>query len=36
MTIEERAREYTLKDFDGYCTGWEKAVDEAYIAGATE
>lgn len=36
MTIEERAREYTLKDFDGYCTGWEKAVEEAYITGATE
>lgn len=35
-TIEERAREYSLKDFDGYCTGWEKAVEEAYIAGATE
>lgn len=35
-TIEERAKEYSLKDFDGYCTGWEKAVEEAYIAGATE
>ena len=35
-TIEERAKEYSLKDFDGYYTGWEKAVEEGYIAGATE
>lgn len=36
MTIEERAKEYSLKDFDGYYTGREKAVEEGYIAGATE
>ena len=35
-TIEERAREYSLKDFDGYYTGREKAVEEGYIAGAAE
>lgn len=35
-TIEERAKEYALKDFDGYYTGREKAVEEGYIAGATE
>ena len=35
-TIEERAEEYSLKDFDGYYTGREKAVEEGYIAGATE
>ena len=35
-TIEERAKEYSLKDFDGYYAGWEKDVEEAYIAGATE
>lgn len=35
-TIEERAREYSLKDFDGYYTGREKAVEEGYIAGAKE
>ena len=35
-TIEERAREYSLKDFDGYYAGWEKDVEEGYIAGATE
>lgn len=35
-TIEERAREYSLKDFDGYYSGWEKDVEEGYIAGATE
>lgn len=35
-TIEERAREYSLKDFDGYYTGREKAVEEGYIAGAGE
>ena len=34
-SIEERAKEYSLKDFDGYYTGWEKAVEEGYIAGAT-
>ena len=36
MTIEERAKEYSLKDFDGYYTGREKAVEEGYIAGAKE
>lgn len=35
-TIEERAKEYSLKDFDGYYTGREKAMKEGYIAGATE
>ena len=35
-TIKERAKEYSLKDFDGYYTGWEKAVEEGYIAGAKE
>ena len=35
-TIEERAKEYSLKDFDGYYTGREKALEEGYIAGATE
>lgn len=35
-TIEERAKEYSLKDFDGYYTGRERAVVEGYIAGATE
>ena len=35
-TIEERAKEYALKDFDGYYTGWEKDVEEGYIAGAIE
>ena len=35
-TIEERAKEYSLKDFDGYYTGREKAVEEGYIAGAAE
>lgn len=35
-TIEERAKEYSLKDFDGYYTGRESAVEEGYIAGATE
>lgn len=35
-TIEKRAKEYALKDFDGYYTGWEKAVEEGYIAGAKE
>ena len=34
--IEERAKEYSLKDFDGYYTGREKAVEEGYIAGAKE
>ena len=34
--IEERAKEYSLKDFDGYYTGREKAVEEGYIAGAGE
>ena len=36
QTIEERAKEYSLKDFDGYYTGREKAVEEGYIAGAKE
>lgn len=36
MTIEERAKQYSLKDFDGYYTGREKAVEEGYIAGARE
>ena len=35
-TIAERAKEYSLKDFDGYYTGRERAVEEGYIAGATE
>ena len=35
-TIEERAKEYSLKDFDGYYTGRENALKEGYIAGATE
>ena len=35
-TIEERAKEYSLKNFDGYYTGRERAVEEGYIAGATE
>ena len=35
-TIGERAKEYSLKDFDGYYTGREKAVEEGYIAGAKE
>ena len=35
-TIEERAKEYALKDFDGYYTGRESAVEEGYIAGAKE
>lgn len=34
-TIEERAKEYSLKDFDGYYTGKEKAVEEGYVVGAT-
>ena len=35
-TIEERAKEYSLRYFDGYYTGREKAVEEGYIAGAKE
>ena len=35
-TIEERAEEYSLRDFDGYYTGREKALEEGYIAGAIE
>ena len=35
-TIKERAKEYSLKDFDGYYTGREKAMEEGYIVGATE
>ena len=34
--IEERAKEYSLKDFDGYYTGRETAVEEGYIVGARE
>ena len=34
-SIEERAKEYSLKDFDGYYTGREKAVEEGYVVGAT-
>lgn len=36
MTIEKRAKVYSLKDFDGYYTGRESAVEEGYIAGAKE
>ena len=35
-TIEERAKEYSIKDFDGYYTGREKTMEEGYIVGATE
>ena len=35
-SIAKRAKEYSLKDFDGYYTGRERAVEEGYIAGATE
>ena len=35
-TIKERAKEYSMKHFDGYYTGREKAVEEGYIAGAKE
>lgn len=35
-TIEERAKEYSLKDFDGYYSGREGPLEEGYIAGATE
>ena len=35
-SIEERAKEYSLRDFDGYYTGREKAMEEGYIAGATD
>ena len=35
-SIEERAKEYSLRDFDGYYTGREKALEEGYIAGATK
>ena len=34
-TIEERAKEYSLKDFGGYYVGKEKAVEEGYVVGAT-
>ena len=34
-TIEERAKEYSLKDFGGYYAGKEKAVEEGYVVGAT-
>ena len=35
-SIEERAKEYSLKDFDRYYTGRENAMEEGYIAGAKE
>ena len=35
-SIEDRAKEYSLRNFDGYYTGRERAVEEGYIAGATE
>ena len=35
-TIKERAKEYSLKDFNRFYTGREKAVEEGYIAGAEE
>ena len=35
-SLEERAKEYSLKDFDGYYTGREKAMEEGYIAGAKD
>ena len=35
-SIAKRAKEYSLKDFDGYYTGREKAVEEGYIACAGE
>lgn len=35
-TVRERAKEYSLRDFDGYYTGREKALEEGYIAGSTE
>ena len=35
-TIEERAKEYSLRYFDGYYTGREEAIEEGYIAGAKE
>ena len=35
-TIEERAKESSLRDFDGFYTAIEKAVEEGYIAGAME
>lgn len=35
-SIEERAKEYSLKDFDGYYIRREMAMKEGYIAGATE
>lgn len=35
-SIQERAKKYSLRDFDGYYTGREKAVEEGYITGATE
>ena len=34
-SIEERAKEYSLKDFGGYYAGKEKAVEEGYVVGAT-
>ena len=35
-SIEKRAKEYSLRNFDGYYTGREKALEEGYITGATE
>ena len=35
-TVRERAKEYSLRDFDGYYAGREKALEEGYIAGSTE
>ena len=34
--IKERAKEYSLRGFDGYYTGREKAVEQGYVAGAQE
>ena len=31
--IEERAKEYSLKDFDGYYTGREKQLKKAILPG---
>ena len=32
-SIEERAKEHSLNDFDGYYTGREKAFEDGYIMG---
>lgn len=34
--IEERAREYSNRNFDGFFTGLESSEERAYIKGATE